>query len=61
MTGKQYDPWFHVSTPVNQDKEITHLKHLLLLCVPIIEREELSTKTSEYNRSLIAAIREVVQ
>ena len=44
------------ATPIINTKRESHLEHLLTLALPYIQREELSTKTSQFTRHLIAEI-----
>lgn len=52
-----FDPFIPHKPP---EKDVAHLKHLLRLTLPYLEREELSTQTSAYTRFLIEVIREQV-
>ena len=44
------------ATPIINTKRESHLEHLLTLALPYIQREELSTKTSQFTRHLIEEI-----
>ena len=44
------------SAPIINTKRESHLEHLLTLALPYIQREELSTQTSQFTRHLIAEI-----
>ena len=44
------------ATPLINTKRESHLEHLLTLALPYIQREELSTQTSQFTRHLIEEI-----
>lgn len=53
----EFDPNYHLRPPVAKTKREVHLETLLILALPYIEREELSTRTSGYTRHLLAEIK----
>lgn len=44
------------ATPIIKTKREAHLEALLMMALPYLKREELSTKTSQFTRHLIAEI-----
>lgn len=51
-----FDP-FIPRQPTAKTKREVHLETLLILALPYIKREELSTRTSGYTRHLLAEIK----
>lgn len=53
----EFDPNYHLRPPTAKTKREVHLETLLTMALPYLERDELSTRTSQYTRHLINEIK----